>query len=144
LLSCPDIGTAGKTCQSKGTKIFLSLGGAAGTYGFTSADQAVAFAGTIWDMFGAGTTTNRPFGDFIIDGIDLDIEGGNSAYYANFVNELVQNQFTKDTSKKYYISGAPQCPYPDAYLGPGGSTALETSKFDYIFVQFCKRQFLKR
>lgn len=70
-----------KTCQSKGVKIILSLGGAAGSYGFTSDAQGQTFAQTIWDMFGGGSSTYRPFGDSVIDGVDLDIEGGPSTGY---------------------------------------------------------------
>jgi chitinase len=33
-------------------------------------------------MFGGGTHQYRPFGDSVIDGIDLDIEGGPSTGYA--------------------------------------------------------------
>lgn len=44
----------------------------------------------------------------------------------------LRSHFNKDKSKKYYITGAPQCPFPDAMLGP----ALEEVGFDAIFVQF--------
>lgn len=77
------------------------------------------------------------------------------------INELSSTYF-KNATKKFYISGmvfipsslnrvgtdnklksfpeqgAPQCPFPDAWLGPQGSTALATAAFDYIFVQFCR------
>jgi hypothetical protein len=36
-------------------------------------------------------------------------------------------------SKQYYVSAAPQCPYPDASLG----SALNTAYFDMVYVQFC-------
>jgi chitinase len=32
-------------------------------------------------MFGGGSSTYRPFGDSVIDGVDLDIEGGPSTGY---------------------------------------------------------------
>lgn len=31
---------------------------------------------------------------------------------------------------------APQCPFPDAWDGPGTGSALQTGLFDYAFVQF--------
>lgn len=34
--------------------------------------------------------------------------------------------------KKVYLSAAPQCPFPDAWLGK----ALKTGLFDYVWVQF--------
>ena len=62
----------------------LSLGGAAGSYGFTSDAQAQTFAQTMWGMFGRGTGTTypRPFGSAVLDGIDLDIEGAQSILMA--------------------------------------------------------------
>ena len=53
----------------------------------------------------------------ILDGVDLDIEGGRPGNYAEFVKEL-RKLMSSDKKKKYIVSGAPQCPYPDAYLGP--------------------------
>lgn len=34
--------------------------------------------------------------------------------------------------KKVYLSAAPQCPFPDAWIG----NALKTGLFDYVWVQF--------
>ncbi|RDX45762.1 glycoside hydrolase [Lentinus brumalis] len=47
----------------------------------------------------------------VLDGIDLDIEGGGTTYFA---------------------SGAPQCQFPDAYM----STVLNAVDFDAVYVQF--------
>ena len=52
-----------------------------------------------------------------MDGIDLDIEGGNYKYYPEFITEL-RRLMDADSSKSYLITGAPQCPFPDHYLGP--------------------------
>ncbi|PRT54156.1 Chitinase 1 [Wickerhamiella sorbophila] len=131
LLSCPDVGKDIATCQGKGKKILLSLGGASGAYGFTSADQAKDFANTLWNLFAGGSSDTRPFGDVKVDGFDLDIEGGSNQYYNDFVDQMRQN-YASDASKKYYISGAPQCPIPDQMLNP----AMTTSDFDMYFVQF--------
>ena len=35
---------------------------------------------------------------------------------------------------RYYITGAPQCVFPDAYLGP----TLNAVGFDAVYVQFCE------
>jgi chitinase len=44
----------------------------------------------------------------------------------------LRSHFSKDGSKDYYITGSPQCPYPDAML----AEALEDSNFDAVHVQF--------
>lgn len=59
----------------------MSLGGANGVYGFANDADAESFADTLWNIFGAGESDTRPFGDAIIDGFDLDIEGGGSTGY---------------------------------------------------------------
>ncbi|XP_028761979.1 hevamine-A-like [Neltuma alba] len=44
-------------------------------------------------------------------------------------------RYLKDYSKKgrkVYLTAAPQCPYPDAWMG----NALKTGLFDYVWVQF--------
>ncbi|KAI8636710.1 chitinase 1 [Parasitella parasitica] len=127
LLTCPAIGTDIQTCQSKGVKVILSLGGASGSYGFNSDDQGETFAQTIWDMFGGGSSTYRPFGDSVIDGIDLDIEGGPSTGYIAFVKAL-RSKF----SSNFLIGAAPQCPFPDVILG----TILDGVGLDFVNVQF--------
>ncbi|RCH91182.1 Chitinase 1, partial [Rhizopus azygosporus] len=127
LLSCPAVGADIKKCQDKGVKVILSLGGAAGVYGFTSDAQGQQFAQTIWNLFGGGNSDTRPFGDAVIDGVDLDIEGGSSTGYVAFVNALRQK-----FSSNFLIGAAPQCPFPDAILG----SVLNSASFDYVNVQF--------
>ncbi|KAI9486069.1 MAG: chitinase 1 [Benjaminiella poitrasii] len=129
LLNCPSIGTDIKTCQSKGVKIVLSLGGAAGSYGFSSDAQGQTFAQTIWDMFGGGSAAKKPFGDAQIDGVDLDIEGGSSAGYAAFVT-AVRSKFASNPN--FLVGAAPQCPFPDAILG----SVINSVGVDYVNVQF--------
>ena len=139
LLNCPEIAQQITQCQSKGKKVMLSLGGAAGLYGFTSDNQANGFANVIWDLVlgGRNDSVPRPFHDATLDGVDLDIEGGTTTGYASFVSTL-RSRMSEDKDHTYYISGAPQCPYPDAYLGPEGDSALEKfgEKFDFISIQF--------
>ena len=52
-----------------------------------------------------------------MDGIDLDIEGGDYKYYPEFITEL-RKLMDDDQTKSYLITGAPQCPFPDHHLGP--------------------------
>ena len=62
-----------KTCQAAGKIVLLSLGGSVGTYGFSSSSQATTFATTLWNLFGGGSSSTRPFGTAVIDGFDLGI-----------------------------------------------------------------------
>jgi len=135
LLSCPQIGQDIVTCQNAGKKILISLGGGEGTYGFSSDAQAQTFATVIWNMFlgGSSNSVPRPFGSAILDGVDLDIEGGRTTGYVAFITALRSNF---GSAKQYYISSAPQCPFPDGFLGPGTGTALQSGWFDYVWVQF--------
>ncbi|KAJ2785296.1 Chitinase 2 [Coemansia javaensis] len=131
LLHCPSMAKDIKFCQSKGKAVLLSMGGASGAYGFSGDADGTKFADTVWDMFFKGNATQRPFDDAVLDGVDLDIEGGGSAGYASFISQL-RLHYASDTSKRYYIAAAPQCPFPDAYLGP----VLDNAWFDMVFVQF--------
>lgn len=131
LLDCSDIGSEIKSCQSAGKKVFLSLGGGATSYGFTSDSDAEAFAETLWNYFGGGSSSTRPFGDAVVDGFDFDIETGDSTGYAALANTLKSTYFPKG-SKTFYISAAPQCPLPDASL----NDLLTNADVDYAFIQF--------
>ncbi|KAM5543936.1 hypothetical protein V8D89_002553 [Ganoderma adspersum] len=119
-----------KTCQSKGKIVTLSLGGATGAAGFSSADQASAFGDTIWNVFLGGKNDTRPFGDAELDGIDLDIEGGGTQYFDSFIKRV--RELATTANKKVYVTGAPQCTFPDAYM----STVLNAAEFDAVYVQF--------
>lgn len=124
-----------KECQRKGKTILLSIGGA--TYsegGFRSEEAAVAGADMIWETFGSkknGSSRPRPFGDAVIDGFDFDFEATvlNMVPFANRLRTLM----TTDISKQYYLTAAPQCPYPDWY----NKDMLEGKvDFDAVLIQF--------
>lgn len=134
LLICPSIGADISYCQQLGVQILLSFGGGVGRYGFASDAQAVSFATLVWNMFFEGTGAIRPFGNAIIDGVDLDIEGGATTGYTAFISKL--RSYYATSSRDYYIASAPQCFYPDGRLGPGTGTALTDGWMDYVFVQF--------
>ncbi|KAF6071845.1 Glycosyl hydrolases 18 family protein [Candida albicans] len=107
LAHCSQIGSDIKSCQQQGKTILLSLGGATGNYGFSSDSEAVQFAGTLWNKFGGGKDSERPFDDAIVDGFDFDIEN-------------------KDQT------AAPQCPYPDESVGD----LMSQVDLDFAFIQF--------
>ncbi|KAM0670307.1 hypothetical protein BB8028_0005g06810 [Beauveria bassiana] len=133
--NCEGLTAAMAKCQSAGVKILLALGGAAGSYSLQSRAQAEQIGQYLWDSYGnsGNTTVQRPFGNNAIDGFDFDIErnGGSSQYYQYMIAKMREN-FAKDTSKKYFITGAPQCPIPEPNMGE----IISNSQFDYLFVQF--------
>ncbi|KAA8641926.1 glycoside hydrolase family 18 protein [Aspergillus tanneri] len=136
LLNCPQIGADIKTCQKKGKTILLSIGGA--TYsegGFNSDAAAQAGAKLLWETFGpvpsGNSSVKRPFGDAVIDGFDLDFEAV-VRHMPAFANQL-RKYYTEDSSKTYYLTAAPQCPYPDQ----ADKEMLDgTVSFDAIWIQF--------
>ncbi|KAG5733063.1 Chitinase 1 [Termitomyces sp. T112] len=130
LANCTSMAADISACQAKGKIVTLSLGGASASVGFLSDGQAATFAQTIWDLFLGGSSSIRPFGTAVLDGIDLDIEGGSSASYTTFINTIRSR--ASGASKKYYITAAPQCVFPDAAL----SSVLNAAIFDAVYVQF--------
>ncbi|EAU93428.2 class III chitinase [Coprinopsis cinerea okayama7 len=130
LPDCSALASDIASCQSKGKIVTLSLGGATGAVGFESDSQAVSFAQTVWDMFLGGRSDMRPFGNAVLDGVDLDIEGGTSGHYGAFVNKI--RALAAPTGKKYYVTAAPQCVYPDAALGE----VLNQVAFDAVYGMF--------
>ncbi|KAI1502535.1 putative class III chitinase [Biscogniauxia marginata] len=133
LLDCPQIEEDIKTCQDQGKTILVSIGGATYTEGgFTDASSATDSADVVWGLFGSNTDyENRPFGSAVIDGFDFDFE----SVTQNFVPfaERLRSLMDADTSKTYYLSAAPQCPYPDAAMNDMLNGAIP---FDFIMIQF--------
>ncbi|KAK1284917.1 hypothetical protein QJS10_CPB20g02102 [Acorus calamus] len=131
--TCATLSADIRACQSSGIKVMLSLGGQIGTYSLSSSDDATQLANYLWNKFLGGSSSSRPFGDAVLDGIDFDIEMGGSAYYDVLAQSL--RKFGQVS-----LSAAPQCVYPDASLGPGANTALSTGLFDYVWIQFYNNQ----
>uniref|UniRef100_A0A7M6DLR9 chitinase n=2 Tax=Clytia hemisphaerica TaxID=252671 RepID=A0A7M6DLR9_9CNID len=114
LLRCPKIEAGIKECQARGKQVLLSLGGATGGYGFKNDAEAKLFAQRVWDLVLGGDKLKklRPFGSAVLDGVDLDIEGGSHIGYTQFTRTL-RRCMDADHSKTYIIAAAPQCPFPD-------------------------------
>ncbi|KAI8334772.1 glycoside hydrolase superfamily, partial [Chlamydoabsidia padenii] len=131
LLDCPQMEKEIQTCQKKGKKVLLSLGGAAGSYGLASTKDGATWADKLWSTFGGGKDKQpRPFGKAVVDGFDLDIEAGSVEGYTSFVKTMRKHYF--QYSLFFFLTSAPQCPFPDAWLGD----ALDHSWFDFVWVQF--------
>ncbi|XP_062209500.1 hevamine-A-like [Phragmites australis] len=127
--ACTNLTTDIKFCQSKGVKVMLSIGGGAGGYSLNSKQDAFKLAQYIWNNFLGGQSDKRPLGDAVLDGVDFDIEGGNPDYYGALAAYL---KAYSGKGKEVYLSAAPQCPFPDQWVGK----ALQTGLFDYVWVQF--------
>ena len=61
--------------------------------------------------------------------IDFDIEGGSNQHWDDLARYL---SGYSNKGMKVYLTAAPQCPFPDAWVGG----ALKTGLFDYVWVQF--------
>ncbi|MED6180251.1 Acidic endochitinase [Stylosanthes scabra] len=123
---CTGLSSDIKSCQDKGIKVLLSLGGGAGSYSIASIEDAQHVASYLWNNFLGGTSSSRPLGPAVLDGIDFDIEGGSNQHWDDLA------KFLKGYDKKVLITAAPQCPFPDAWIG----NALTSGLFDYVWVQF--------
>ncbi|KAB2598714.1 hevamine-A-like [Pyrus ussuriensis x Pyrus communis] len=82
----------------------------------------------LWNFLG-GHSSSRPLGAAVLDGIYFDIEGGTDQHWDDLAKYL--SGYSK-RGKKVYLTAAPQCPFPDAWVG----NALKTGLFDNVWVQF--------
>ncbi|OMO58756.1 hypothetical protein COLO4_34394 [Corchorus olitorius] len=126
---CRVASSAIKNCQSKGIKVMLSIGGGIGQYSLASKADAKKVADYLYNNFLGGKSASRPLGSAVLDGIDFDIELGSTKHWDDLARYLAA--YSKP-GRKVYLSAAPQCPFPDRFLG----TALSTGLFDYVWVQF--------
>nr|KYP35748.1 Acidic endochitinase [Cajanus cajan] len=125
---CTGLSSDIKTCQERGIKVLLSLGGDGGTYSFNSPDEATQLASYLWQNFLGGQSGSGPLGDAVLDGIDFDIEAGGVEHW----DELAKALNGYSSQRKVYLSAAPQCIIPDKHL----DSAIQTGVFDYVWVQF--------
>ncbi|KAI9645334.1 Chitinase 2 [Ciborinia camelliae] len=154
-VQCPGIQEGIPYCQSLGKKILLSLGGASATYQLTGADDGEYFADFLWGSYGpfkqswldAGGIRPMDGGYYgtdssihiDIDGFDFDIEiasTDSSEGYIAMINRL-REHFAENPSKKYFISGAPQCPLPEPNMG----AMIAGAQFDLLWIQFYNNDF---
>jgi chitinase len=137
LLNCPQVAADIVTCQQTyGKTIMMSLFGSTYTEsGFSSSAAAVTAAQEVWAMFGpvqSGNSTPRPFGTAVVDGFDFDLEDPIEVNMEPFAAEL-RTLTSAATSKKFYLSAAPQCVYPDQ----SDETFLQGEvSFDWLNIQF--------
>ncbi|XP_024007186.1 acidic endochitinase isoform X2 [Eutrema salsugineum] len=127
--TCTHFGSQIKDCQSRSIKVMLSLGGGIGNYSIGSREDAKVVADYLWNNFLGGKSSSRPLGDAVLDGIDFNIELGSPQHWDDLARFL--SKFSH-RGRKVYLTGAPQCPFPDRLMGG----PLNTRLFDYVWVQF--------
>ncbi|CAL4953554.1 unnamed protein product [Urochloa decumbens] len=119
-----------RACQRRGVKVLLSIGGGVGSYGLSSPADARLVAAYLWNSYLGGTSSSRPLGDAVLDGIDFDIELGGTKFWDNLAKDL--KDMGKNAGTAVLLSAAPQCPFPDEWDGG----AINTGLFDFVWVQF--------
>ncbi|TKY45958.1 Acidic endochitinase [Spatholobus suberectus] len=135
--SCTSLEPDIKYCQQKGLKVLLSIGQdvklktknrrhSKAPY-TTSEDAAEQLASYLLQNYLSGQP--GPLGSVSLDGIDIaDVADGENIKWV----EVVKAINASTTARKIYLSAAPQCVYPDHYLGD----AIATGLFDFIWVEF--------
>ncbi|CAO3619366.1 unnamed protein product [Cunninghamella echinulata] len=138
---CPEVSKDIQFCQSKGIKVIISMGGAAGPY-HEQEWNSLKLATFIWNKFlgGRDESISRPFGNIVLDGVDFDPEGTNGKGYDKLVHQLRQ-LYKTNPRKKFLITAAPQCPNLDYYKNNAMYNLLHPSPDydaypDLVFVQF--------
>ncbi|KAH8699059.1 class III chitinase ChiA2 [Talaromyces proteolyticus] len=131
---CDNVAQSIPKCQEAGIKVILSLGGASSSYTLTSQAEAESIGQYLWESYGGSgnTTVERPFGNATVDGWDFDIELSEGQQYYQYMISKLRSNFASDSSKTYYITGAPQCPVPEPNMG----VIIGNATFDYIWIQF--------
>ncbi|KAF3774449.1 Hevamine-A [Nymphaea thermarum] len=128
--SCPELAPQITRCKELGVKLLLSLGGGGSGFNITSAEDAKSVADYLWLNFLAGESYTGPFGPAVLDGIDFDMLGaGTTTDYPDFARYL-KDYATDD--HPVLLTAAPQCFYPDYWLG----SAISTGLFDIVWPQF--------
>jgi len=89
---CTGVGADIKACQRMGIKVLLSIGGGVGKYGLSSAADARLVAAYLWNSYLGGTSSSRPLGDAVLDGIDFDIELGSAKFWDNLARYTLLSQ----------------------------------------------------
>ncbi|KAI1737250.1 glycoside hydrolase superfamily [Xylaria scruposa] len=112
----------------------------ANSYRPTDESHAVDAANRIWTAFGptsrAGQLTIRPFGVASVDGFDLDFEAPfpNANVFARQLRNLM-NKAEMAIHRRFYLTAAPQCPFPDMNLFSVLHGDMATV-LDFVFIQF--------
>ncbi|KAJ3031376.1 UNVERIFIED_CONTAM: hypothetical protein HDU68_004455 [Siphonaria sp. JEL0065] len=120
---------------SKKLLVVLSVGGdKASPYDFIKGD-GVQIGNMIYNTFLGGNATNRPFGNAVFDGIELDIEKTRPGYTEEMISLL---QTIKKLSPSTLLSAVPQCYLNDDTIDANTGPVIQSHPelLDYIIVQY--------
>ncbi|XP_006663122.2 xylanase inhibitor protein 1-like [Oryza brachyantha] len=125
-LSGHDVSRVGadiKHCQSKNILVLLSAGGDGYQYSLPTARSAKDVADHLWHAYLGGGRRGvfRPFGDAVLDGVDLYIDHGGPANYDVLVKRLAGYS---GRGKPVVLTATPRCGYPDANAEAALGTGL--------------------
>jgi chitinase len=134
------VGADVKHCQTaRNVTVLLSVGGDGGRYSLPTATAARDLADHLWHAYlgGGRRGVRRPFGDAVLDGVDLYVDRGGSANYDALARRLAgYNRYggEKAKAKAVLLTATPRC------MGDGGEggvdAALATGLFRRIHVRF--------
>lgn len=116
-------------CHANNKKVFVSLGGGDGSGKLDSDGDASGVAWEIIAKFGSPSSSENVLGGASVDGVDLDIESGDSSFYDTLIDTL-------KSSSSLLVSGAPQCPTESNEEDPTAKIVRSANSLDYLFVQF--------
>ncbi|GME23214.1 Kelch-type beta propeller [Neofusicoccum parvum] len=114
LASCPQLGRQVKTCQTRGKKVFLSIGGpqSQSSIAFVDAADARRAAVMLWSLFGQGDPHGpdmRPLGEAAVDGFDF----APSPSIRAFASTLRTLSDMRKNYKPSHLSTTPACANAD-------------------------------
>jgi chitinase len=140
LAQCDDVAMGIDVCHRAGKKVLISVGGP--TDPGLGSDQTGSVgeqaAQSMWDVYLGGHGSIRPFSSQVLDGVNLEfppsfVSSPGAVRFAGHLRELMNA-----SGGVYYLTATPQCPYPDAALGPDMGTVIgdNSTAFDALFVQY--------
>ncbi|KAI8616937.1 glycoside hydrolase superfamily [Chytriomyces sp. MP71] len=142
--SYANLGKDIQTCQKRGTKVVISLGGdKVSAYTFSAGDGK-RYAQLFYDMFLEGNGPVRPFGTgVVLDGIELDVEKNpNYPAVSSWTPEMIDLvNGLRALSPKTILAIVPQCYLGDSNFGGtdqnvGAVIPAVADKLDYLIIQY--------
>ncbi|XP_020233606.2 hevamine-A [Cajanus cajan] len=125
---CTGLSSDIESCQAIGIKVLLSLGEGRESNSIASTEDASEVASYLWNNFLGGNSSTRPLGPAVLDGIDFDIGSGSNKHWRDLAMFL-KGYGMANQSQNVCITVAPQCPFPDPWIG----TALTQGLFDFVW-----------
>ncbi|XP_027155718.1 acidic endochitinase-like [Coffea eugenioides] len=125
--TCPLLSSEIELCQSLGIQVLISLAGAPN---LSSTAEAYEVASYIWDNFLGGSSSSRPLGEAVLNGVDYHIHSGKPDFLDDLARAL--SGYNTPENKQVYLAAGPECLLPDRWL----DASIRTGLFDYVWVEF--------